>query len=79
MMKRIRNTMIITIGMILFLFVISRAGWYEDHDTRNANRDRKVNENVIDRMASRLVIPTKAEGFDEIIVIWERLSDYEKK
>lgn len=46
---------------------------------RNANRDRKVNENVIDRIASRLVIPTKAEGFDEIIVIWEKLLDYEKK
>lgn len=40
MMKRVRDTMIITIGMILFLFVIGRVGWHEDHDTRDATVTR---------------------------------------
>lgn len=37
MMKRVKDTIIIIIiGMILFLFVIGRVGWYEDHDARDA-------------------------------------------
>lgn len=36
---------------------------------RNASRDRHVPENVIRRMANSIEVPTKDEGFDEIIVI----------
>lgn len=40
MMKRAKDTIIITIGMILFLFVIGRVGWHENHDTRDATVTR---------------------------------------
>lgn len=36
---------------------------------RNRKRERKVPEEVIDRQASRLQPPTKAEGFDVVTVI----------
>ena len=36
---------------------------------RNRRRERKVPEDVIDRQASRLQPPTKAEGFDLVVVI----------
>jgi len=36
---------------------------------RNRKRERKVPEDVIDRQASRLQPPTKAEGFDLVVVI----------
>lgn len=37
--------------------------------TQNRKRERKVPESVIDRQASKLQAPTKAEGFDSITVI----------
>lgn len=40
MMKRVKDTIIITIGMILFLFVIGRVEWHEDYDTRDATVTR---------------------------------------
>ncbi len=40
----------------------------EECKRRNAQRERKVPEFVIDRMASRLVIPTVAEGFEKVLI-----------
>lgn len=37
--------------------------------TQNRKRDRKVPDEVIDRQASRLESPTKAEGFDSVTVV----------
>lgn len=39
----------------------------EECKRRNAQRERKVPECVIDRMASRLVVPTVTEGFEKVL------------
>lgn len=37
--------------------------------SRNRHRERVVPEDVLDRMAARLVLPTEAEGFQRITVV----------
>ena len=39
----------------------------EECKRRNAQRERKVPEFVIDRMASRLIAPTVEEGFEKVL------------
>lgn len=39
----------------------------EECKRRNAKRDRKVPNEVIDRMASRLTVPTVEEGFKKVL------------
>lgn len=41
----------------------------EECKRRNAKRERVVPNEVIDRMASRLTIPTEAEGFNHVIIL----------
>ena len=41
----------------------------EECKRRNSQRERKVPEFVIDKMASRLVAPTVEEGFEKVIVL----------
>ena len=41
----------------------------EECKRRNAQRQRHVPTDVIDRMSQRLTIPTEDEGFDEVIIL----------
>jgi predicted kinase len=37
---------------------------------RNRRRNRVVPDEVLERMAAKLVPPTVEEGFDRVVVVW---------
>lgn len=41
----------------------------EECKRRNAQRQRQVPTDVIDRMSQRLVVPTEDEGFEQVIIL----------